>query len=105
MHRLKNRTGFPFAHEHVLGLVNLGGDVMAPAAIRVVGYHYPLVSLLYLVQRSALSNAEDQRCFPSAHLPLESTRVEPSHPWHGGTDPEGLPCLDHVPASQRSSSD
>jgi hypothetical protein len=28
---------------------------MAPAAIRVVGYHYPLVSLLYLVQRSALS--------------------------------------------------
>jgi hypothetical protein len=55
VHRLKNGPRFPFAHEHVLGLVNLGGDVMAPAAIRVVGYHYPLMGLLYLVQRSTLS--------------------------------------------------
>lgn len=105
MYRLKNGPGFPFPHEHVLGLIYLGGNVMAPAAIRVVGYHYPLMGLLYLVQRSTLSYAKDQRCFPSAHLSLESTGIELTNSWHCGTDSEGLPCLNHVSASQCSSSD
>ena len=52
---LKNGPGFALPHEHVLGLVYLGSNVMAAATIRVVGYHYPLVGLLYLVQCSTLS--------------------------------------------------
>lgn len=55
MNWLKNGPGFPLSHEHVLGLVYLGSDVMAAATIRVVGYHYPLVGLLYLVQCSTFS--------------------------------------------------
>lgn len=104
MHWLKNGPGFPLPHEHVLGLVYLGRNVMVAATVRVVGYHHPLMRLLYLVQRITFSYAKDQCDFSSAHLRLESTGIEFTHVWHGRMDSKVLSCLNHVSASHRSRS-
>uniref|UniRef100_A0A0A9A625 Uncharacterized protein n=1 Tax=Arundo donax TaxID=35708 RepID=A0A0A9A625_ARUDO len=77
---------------------------MAATSIRVVRYHDPLVSLLDLIHCSTFSYAEDQSRLSSIHLALKPTRIEPAHPWHCCPGSKGLPCLDHVSATQCSSS-
>lgn len=60
------RPGLPFSHQHVLRLIDLGGDVMAATSIRVVSYHDPPVSLLDLVHRSTFSETTRKDCTESA---------------------------------------
>jgi hypothetical protein len=51
-----------------------------------------------------LPYAKDQRCLPSSHFTLKTARVELAHSWQCCSGSKGLPCLNHVSASQCSSS-
>mmetsp|Transcript_6559 Transcript_6559/g.16303 ORF Transcript_6559/g.16303 Transcript_6559/m.16303 type:complete len:241 (-) Transcript_6559:20-742(-) len=87
-HTLKWRlTTAPPQHESFC-LVDLDGDVVAPARVRVVCYHYLAVRRNHLVLRRALPHPQDERRLPPVHVGLEPALVK-----FAQTRRRGLPGL------------